>query len=245
MLKARSTFIGFLRCPPGRHEAFVTWHDTDHRPENVGQIEHVYHSERWVAPPHLAAARLVDAAGLVPDPGQYVHTYWSTATPEQLVYDMTVVHERLQAQGRCEPINRDFTAMWRDRMHPVNALVRPGGPLGVDALPVAPHDGCRGDAARTASGRPDVSVAIRARRLARPGHTAQRARPLLVHAGEQDRPAPRRPPLLRRRRPPRGSARHRHDRGSDRRHQRPHPRSWGVRRVDRRRARARTTDADK
>jgi hypothetical protein len=140
-VKANAVFVGFLRCPPGRHRAFVQWHDDDHRPENEGQIDHVYHSERWVAPPDLVSEQQADPAGLVPEPGQYLHTYWSTASPERLLADMTVVRERLRLLGRCAPINRDFSATWRDRMHPVAAHV--GGELdvSVDALPLAPNDG--------------------------------------------------------------------------------------------------------
>ena len=140
-MKATSAFAGFLECPPGRHRAFNVWHDDDHRPENHAQIEHVYHSVRYVAGPDDIAARRVLDGGLLDPAGEYFAMYWSTETPEQLLYDMTVVRERLRLLGRCEPINRDFRATWRDRFHVVAAHVPVGSVLSADAVPLAPHAG--------------------------------------------------------------------------------------------------------
>ena len=140
-MKARSALTAFLACSPGLHRAFNVWHDTDHRPENHGQIEHIYHSVRYVAEPDHLAARQVLEGGLADPGGEYFATYWSTATPEQLLYDMTVVREQLRLLGRCEPINRDFRAVWRDRVHVVRAYVPPDSILSADAVPLAPHHG--------------------------------------------------------------------------------------------------------
>ena len=140
-MKAASALTAFLTCPPGRHRAFNEWHDTDHRPENHGQIDHIYHSVRYVAEREQLAARQVLEGGLAGPGGEYLAMYWSTASPEQLLYDMTVVRERLRLLGRCEPINRDFRAVWRDRVHVVRAYVPPGSILSADAVPLAPHDG--------------------------------------------------------------------------------------------------------
>jgi hypothetical protein len=141
-MRAGSVFVGLLHCAPGHHRAFTDWHDTDHRPENVGQMRHVYHSERWVAPVDLVASREIRAGGPVDDHGQYLHTYWSSATPAQLQLDMAAVREQLEVLGRCEPINRDFVAVWRDRTHPIHAAVAAAPPgLSLDALPVAPKGG--------------------------------------------------------------------------------------------------------
>jgi hypothetical protein len=140
-MRAGAVFVGFLRGEPGHHRSFTTWHDTDHRPENVGRIRHVYHSERWVAPVELVARREITGAGPTDDFGHYVHTYWSMATPAELSHDMTAVRERLEVLGRCQPINRDFVATWRDRTYPVHALVAPDAPASADALPVAPNSG--------------------------------------------------------------------------------------------------------
>ena len=140
-MKAKSALAAFLTCPPDRHRDFNVWHDEDHRPENHGQIEHVYHSVRYVAEPeHIAAQQVLDG-GLVERGGEYLAMYWSTATPEQLLYDMTVVREQLRLLGRCEPINRDFRAVWRDRVHVVRAYVAPESVLSADAVPLAPHRG--------------------------------------------------------------------------------------------------------
>ena len=140
-MKARSVFAGFLECPEGRHRAFNAWHDEDHRPENQAQIDHVYHSARYVADgAHIAAQRML-VGGLAQPGGQYFAMYWSTAGPEQLLYDMTVVRERLRLLGRCEPINRDFRAVWRDRLHLLGAHVPAVSVLSADAVPIAPHGG--------------------------------------------------------------------------------------------------------
>ncbi|MBI2867293.1 MAG: hypothetical protein HYX97_03025 [Chloroflexi bacterium] len=138
-MKVKSVFAGFLHSDPGHHKAFNTWHDYDHRPENHGPIPHIFHSQRWVAPPDYVKLR--GAVNLPKGGGQYFAMYWSTATAEQLAYDMTVVREKLRVLGRCGPIDRDFTAVWRDRMHFVSAQVRPGLALSADAVPVSPHKG--------------------------------------------------------------------------------------------------------
>ena len=140
-MKAKSAFAGFLQCPPGRHRAFNIWHDEDHRPANHAQIDHVYHSARYVADPEQIAAREILEGGLADPAGEYFAMYWSTATPEQLLYDMTVVRERLRLLGRCEPINRDFRAVWRDRFHVVRAHVPSDSLLTAAAVPLATHGG--------------------------------------------------------------------------------------------------------
>jgi hypothetical protein len=140
-MKAGSVFAGFLTCPPGRHRAFNTWHDSDHRPENHGQIDHIYHSVRYVADARAIEARQVYPDGLADPAGEYFAMYWSVATPEQLLYDMTVVRERLRLLGRCEPINRDFRATWRDRLHVVDAHVPADSPVSADGVPLGPHAG--------------------------------------------------------------------------------------------------------
>ena len=140
-VKATSALTAFLACSPGRHRAFNEWHDTDHRPENHGQIEHIYHSARYVAEPRRLAAQQVLSGGLAEPGAHYFAMYWSTAGAEQLLYDMTVVRERLRLLGRCEPINRDFRAVWRDRVHVVRAYTPPESVLSADAVPLAPHQG--------------------------------------------------------------------------------------------------------
>lgn len=140
-MKAKSAFAGFLACPPGRHRTFNLWHDQDHRPENHAQINHVYHSARYVAEPEHIRARQVLEGGLADPAGEYFAMYWSTATPEKLLYDMTVVRERLRLLGRCEEINRDFWSTWRDRFHVVKAHVPTTSVLSADAVPLAPHMG--------------------------------------------------------------------------------------------------------
>ena len=141
-LRAKSVFVGFLRCPAGHHRAFTDWHDVDHRPENVAQMRHMYHSERWVSPPDMLAERHVAPDCPFDDAGHYLHTYWSSATPHELIHDMIAVREQLEVLGRCEQINRDFMAVWRDRTSPVFALSSPVAPgISIDALPLTRNAG--------------------------------------------------------------------------------------------------------
>jgi hypothetical protein len=140
-VKARSVFVGLLACPRGHHAAFLNWHDLDHRPENHGQIPHIFHSARWIAPPDSLERREFEAGSPFADAGQYAMTYWSTAEPEQLIYDMTVLRDQLAGLGRCQAIGRDFKARWRERMHPVQGYVDPALGLSPDSAMLMPHDG--------------------------------------------------------------------------------------------------------
>jgi hypothetical protein len=71
-----------LSVVPGRHDAFLDWHELDHRPENHGRIGHIFHSERFVVPPQ--GQRDTAAEGPFADPGQYLMIYWSTEEPEKV-----------------------------------------------------------------------------------------------------------------------------------------------------------------
>jgi hypothetical protein len=129
--------------------AFNTWHDHDHRVENQGTIPHIYHSQRWVAPPEYIKARgNVDTFAFPKGGGQYFATYWSTATPEQLLYDTRVLAQELQIMGRNESFTRDMEPPWDDKyiqewsyMHAVTALAREGLRLSAGAVPLSPHKG--------------------------------------------------------------------------------------------------------
>jgi hypothetical protein len=122
-MKTRTAFLAFLSVAPRRHDAFLDWHELDHRPENHGGIDHIFHSERFVVLPQ--GHRDLAAEGPFADPGQYLMTYWSTAEPEKVTYDMATLREQLAAQGRCGPINRDFRATWRHRMHLAKGYASP------------------------------------------------------------------------------------------------------------------------
>jgi hypothetical protein len=139
-VKARTVFIAFLSVRDGRHDAFLDWHELDHRPENHGGIDHIYHSERFIAEPDMLGLRRVASSGPFADPGQYMMTYWSTAEPDQVTRDMAVLRERLAAQGRCHPINRDFTATWRQRMYLAAAYASPRHIASAEAAYLTNHD---------------------------------------------------------------------------------------------------------
>jgi hypothetical protein len=124
-VKIGTVFIAFLSVEAGRHDAFLDWHELDHRPENHGGIDHIFHSERFVADPGALSRRQVAVDGPFADPGQYVMTYWSTAAPDRVTQDMAVLRERLAALGRCDPIGRDFRATWRERMQLAKGYASP------------------------------------------------------------------------------------------------------------------------
>jgi hypothetical protein len=138
-MKARTVFVAFLDVRDGRHDAFLDWHELDHRPENHGVVPHIFHSERFVAPPDALPSRLLAADGPFADPGHYVMLYWSTAEPATVSYDMAVLREQLAAQGRCHPINRDFSATWRERMYPAAARASPRHGVSADAACLTNH----------------------------------------------------------------------------------------------------------
>jgi hypothetical protein len=138
-MKAKTGFLAFLDVVPGRHDAFLDWHELDHRPENHGTIDHIFHSERFVLSPRGKQRRVLAADGPFADPGDYLMTYWSTAEPAQVTHDMAVLRERLAAQGRCGPINRDFRATWRHRMHPVKGYANPAHIASPDAALLTNH----------------------------------------------------------------------------------------------------------
>jgi hypothetical protein len=138
-VKTRTAFLAFLAVVPGRHDAFLDWHELDHRPENHGGIDHIFHSERFVVPPQ--GRRDLAGEGPFADPGQYLMTYWSTAEPEKVTYDMAVLREQLAAQGRCGPINHDFRATWRHRMHVAKGYASPAHVASSEAAFLTNHAG--------------------------------------------------------------------------------------------------------
>lgn len=139
-MKARTVFVAFLAVADGRHDAFLHWHELDHRPENHGGIAHIFHSERFIAGPGQLADRRLAGSGPFADPGQYLMTYWSTAEPDQVTHDMAVLRESLAAQGRCHPINRDFTATWRQRMYLAAAFASKHHIASAEAAYLTNHD---------------------------------------------------------------------------------------------------------
>ena len=140
-MKAAGVFVGLITCPPGRHRPFLEWHDGDHRPENVGQIPHMFHSARWIAPPESVPCREFGPDSPVGEAGEYLLTYWSTAEPRQLRGDMFALADKLRALGRLQPMGRDFRITWREYLRPVQGYSDPGLGLSPDAVPLVPHDG--------------------------------------------------------------------------------------------------------
>lgn len=140
-MKAAGVFVGLISCPPGRHRAFLEWHDADHRPENVGQIPHLFHSARWIAPPESLQCREFGPDSPVREAGEYLLTYWSAAEPERLRGDMFALAGRLRALGRLQPMGRDFRITWRDYLRPARGYSDPAAGLSPDAVPLVPHEG--------------------------------------------------------------------------------------------------------
>jgi hypothetical protein len=140
-MKAAGVFVGLIACPPGRHRAFLEWHDGDHRPENVGQIAHMFHSARWIAPPDSFPFREFGPDSPVREAGEYLLSYWSAAAPEQLRGDMFALADELRGLGRLQPMGRDFRITWREYLRPVHGYSDPAVSLSPDAVPLVPHDG--------------------------------------------------------------------------------------------------------
>jgi hypothetical protein len=140
-VKAAGVFVGLLTCPPGRHRAFLEWHDGDHRPENVGQIQHMFHSVRWIAPPESLPCREFGQDSPVEDAGEYLLTYWSTAEPERLRSDMLALAGQLRTLGRLDPMGRDFRITWREYLRPARGGAAAAAGVSPDAVPFVPHDG--------------------------------------------------------------------------------------------------------
>ena len=140
-MKAASAFVGTFHCEPGHHAAFLQWHDLDHRPENLGQIGHLFHSQRWIAPPGSLAAREYGTRVAGTEPGEYLMSYWSSASPEQLRSDMIELRDRLDVLGRCEPMGRDFTVPWHEYLRPLSARADPRLGFSPAAVPFLPHEG--------------------------------------------------------------------------------------------------------
>ena len=80
-MKAAGVFVGLITCPPGRHRPFLEWHDGDHRPENVGQIPHMFHSARWIAPPESVPCREFGPDSPVGEAGEYLRPVQGYSDP--------------------------------------------------------------------------------------------------------------------------------------------------------------------
>jgi hypothetical protein len=119
------------------HDTFLDWHEHDHRPENQATIGHLVHSERFILAPGRASIAV--AEGEFASPGQYLMTYWSSETPEVMGADMSALFGELSRAGRCEPADRDFRAVWRDRMELVAAFTATRLSVSPNAAFMAPH----------------------------------------------------------------------------------------------------------
>jgi hypothetical protein len=135
-MKARSASMTLYHFAEKHHREVCMWHDRDHKPEVVATMPHVFISQRWVAPPDLAASR---SEGTLPhNGGEYVNLYWSSGSVEELESDFSALGRRLELVGRMEPM-KYIERTWGARLRPVSVQARPGLPLSGEAVTFAPQ----------------------------------------------------------------------------------------------------------
>lgn len=138
MLKAGSVSLVLYHFQPGHHHEVNAWHDADHRPEVLGTIPHIYHSQRWVAPAAYVAAR--PPTRLPHGGGEYANMYWSVGRPEQVLADFEALGARLTLNGRMQPMQH-IEGVWHGRLKPLYFSTSPRVAISPEAVPFAPSTG--------------------------------------------------------------------------------------------------------
>ncbi|WP_211229342.1 hypothetical protein [Nakamurella lactea] len=131
-------FFSFPRVDdPARHRDYNTWHQLDHRPENLA-LPGVLHGDRWVRSPDCAAA------GSSPDPllagAQYLAMYWFAEPVRESIGQWKELGDTALQQGRRPELGwttRTMMGMFR----PLTGWVNPAARISLAALPFRPHRG--------------------------------------------------------------------------------------------------------
>lgn len=147
-MKLKGIHAGFIHCELGHHKAFNQWHDFDHRPENHA-LPHIFHSQRWVAPPDYIAVRdRVDDTYFTYGGGEYFVTYWTEGTLEDLTHDMALLRDQTKLLGRFDyefkslGLGRDPERFGWDRKYDfIKAWTRESLTVSASAVPLMPHEG--------------------------------------------------------------------------------------------------------
>jgi hypothetical protein len=137
-MRARKAYFSFSHLSDQtRHHAYNSWHQLDHRPENLA-LDSVLYGERWVHTPRCAASRR--AADPVLAPVQYVTAYWFAEPSEPSISEWQELAEISFQWGRrpdrpwtLRPLQGFFSC--------VQTYVNPALPLSAEALPYRPKRG--------------------------------------------------------------------------------------------------------
>jgi len=130
-MKAKSASMTLYHFQPGHHKEVCLWHDSDHKPEVLGAMPHVFVSQRWVAPPDWMSLRA--PSDLPHQGGEYVNLYWSSGTAQEMTQDFEYLGKRLEAVGRMGPM-KYIERTWGGRLRPLSVRTRPGEPLSGEAV---------------------------------------------------------------------------------------------------------------
>jgi hypothetical protein len=151
---AEKAFIGFAEvADPARHRDYNTWHQLDHRPENLA-LPGVLHGERWVRSPDCAAA------GATPDPllggVHYLNMYWFRAPADESIRAWSELAERSFQWGRRPDVRwtrRPLMGFFR----PIKGYVNPRVLVSADALPFRPNRGIFATVSRISEPRSEAA----------------------------------------------------------------------------------------
>jgi hypothetical protein len=136
-MTAQRVFVAFTEIESGRHRDYNTWHQLDHRPENLA-LPGVIWGERWVKSPDCAKASLGADESLTSC--HYVTLYWFRAPVEASFAEWLDLGARSYQWGRRpelpyvkRPFGKTFV--------PVQGYVNPRVLVSADVLPLRPNRG--------------------------------------------------------------------------------------------------------
>jgi hypothetical protein len=136
-MQAEKVFVAFTEVEPGRHRDYNTWHQLDHRPENLA-LPGVIWGERWVRSPDCAKVSHGDDDSLTSC--HYVTMYWFRAPVETAWAEWLDLGARSYQWGRRpelpyvkRPFGKPFV--------PVRGYVHPRVLVSADVLPLRPNRG--------------------------------------------------------------------------------------------------------
>ena len=130
-------FLSFASVADDAHEEYNTWHQLDHRPENL-VLPGVLAGERWVRTPACAAAYAVADPDLAAT--HYVNSYWFRSPVQTSLAEWQGLAELSFQQGRRPDVRiatRPMMGLW----DPVSGLVAPRVGVSPEALLVRPAKG--------------------------------------------------------------------------------------------------------
>jgi hypothetical protein len=136
-MTAQKVFVAFTEIESGRHRDYNTWHQLDHRPENLA-LPGVIWGERWVKSPDCAKASFGADDSLTSC--HYVTLYWFRAPVEASFSEWLDLGARSYQWGRRpelpyvkRPFGKTFV--------PVQGYVHPRVLVSADVLPLRPNRG--------------------------------------------------------------------------------------------------------